>query len=43
MPEMTKVAEWYDIEKNKWFMVFECDEENYKLWEKEEQELEERE
>jgi len=40
MPDMTKVAGWYDIESNKWFMVFECDEENYKQWEKEEQELE---
>ena len=39
MAEMTKVAGWYDIENNKWFMVFECDEENYKKWEKEEQEI----
>lgn len=35
---MVKVAEWYDLEKNKWFMVFECDEKNYIKWEKETEE-----
>lgn len=40
MADMTKVSEWYDIDSNKWFMVFECYEENYIKWEKETREME---
>ena len=35
MSLMTKVAGWYEPETNEWYMVFKCDEENFKKWEKE--------
>lgn len=34
---MTKVCEWYEPETNEWYLIFKCDEENYKKWEKENQ------
>lgn len=43
MAEMIKVSEWYDPESNKWFMVFQCDEDGYRDWEEEIREIEEEE